>query len=170
MNKNIVLVLYLFTIITANLGDECNKLLPNYDPLVITPLFNLFKQTYDDIITNADPNINPGKQLAIDDNASSIINVNTNEILSLLLMLGMLFDKQTYSGKTSNNNNNNKNGGSTRNGNNDKNKTQRKTKHNKKWKTRTNNKSKNTNINKNKNKRITRKYKQSKSRRYSRKK
>ena len=167
LNKNIVLVLYLFTMITANLGDECNKLLPNYDPLVITPLFNLFKQTYDDIIANADPNINPGKQLAIDDNASSIINVNTNEILSLLLMLGMLFDKQTYSGKTSNNN---KNGGSTRNGNNDKNKTQRKTKHNKKWKTRTNNKSNNTNINKNKNKRITRKYKQSKSRRYSRKK
>jgi len=161
LTKNIILILYLFTMVTANLGNDTNKVLPNYDPLVVTPLFNLFKQTYNNIIANANPNINPGKQLAIENNANSIIDMNTDEIMSILLMLSMLFDKQTYSVK-----NTNKTGGSKIR----KNKTQRKTKHHKKWKTRNKNKSnKNKSNKKANNKMYTRKYKKPKSRRYTRK-
>jgi len=149
LTKNIILILYLFTMVTANLGNDTNKVLPNYDPLVVTPLFNLFKQTYNNIIANANPNINPGKQLAIENNANSIIDMNTDEIMSILLMLSMLFDKQTYSVK-----NTNKTGGSKIR----KNKTQRKTKHHKKWKTRNKNKSnKNKSNKKANNKMYTRK-------------
>ena len=160
LTKNIILILYLFTIITANLGDDTNKVLPNYDPLVVTPIFNLFKDTYNNITSNTDPSINPAKRLAIEKNADWIISMNTNQMLSLLLMMSMLFDKQTYSGKTTTN----KTGGSKIR----KNKTQRKTKHHKKWKTR--NKNKANKMNKMNNKMYTRKYKKHKSRRYSSKK
>jgi hypothetical protein len=160
LTKNIILILYLFTIITANLGDDTNKVLSNYDPLVVTPIFNLFKDTYNNIISNTDPSINPETRLAIEKNADSIISMNTNQMLSLLLMMSMLFDKQTYSGKTSTN----KTGGSKIR----KNKTQRKTKHYKKWKTR--NKNRANKANKEYNKIYTKKYKKHKSRRYSSKK
>jgi hypothetical protein len=163
LTKNIILILYLFTIITANLGDDTNKVLSNYDPLVVTPIFNLFKDTYNNIISNTDPSINPETRLAIEKNADSIISMNTNQMLSLLLMMSMLFDKQTYSGKTSTN----KTGGSKIR----KNKTQRKTKHYKKWKTRNKNRANKANkMNKLNNKIYTRKYKKHKSRRYSSKK
>jgi hypothetical protein len=130
--------------------------LPNYDSLVVTPIFNLFKDTYNNIISNSDPSINPETRLAIEKNADWIISMNTNQMLSLLLMMSMLFDKQTYSGKASTN----KTGGSKI----QKNKTQRKTKHHKKWKTRNKHKANKTNK-----KMYTRKYKNPKSRRYSRK-
>jgi hypothetical protein len=163
LTKNIILILYLFTMITANLGDDTNKVLPNYDPLVVTPIFNLFKDTYNNIVSNTDPSINPETRLAIEKNADSIISMNTNQMLSLLLMMAMLFDKQTYSGKTSTN----KTGGSKI----IKNKTQRKTKHYKKWKTRNKNRANKANkTNKGYSKMYTRKYKKPKSRRYSSKK
>lgn len=99
INKNIILVLYLLTMVTANLGDMCKSLLPNYDPLVVTPIYNLFKDSYDNIIKNSDPNINPGEALAIENSADNIIKHNADELLSILLMIGLLFDKQKYSGR-----------------------------------------------------------------------
>jgi len=99
INKNIILVLYLLTMVTANLGDMCKSLLPNYDPLVVTPIYNLFKDSYDNIIKNSDPNINPGQALAIENSADNIIKNNADELLSILLMIGLLFDKQKYSGR-----------------------------------------------------------------------
>ena len=102
LNKNIILILYMFTIITGNLGDTCKTLLPNYDPLVVTPMFNLFKHIYEFIIKNEKTKpesiSKDRKNMAIENNSNSIINRNSDKIMSLLLMLAMLFDKQKYSG------------------------------------------------------------------------
>jgi hypothetical protein len=165
LNKNIILILYMFTIVTANLGDACKTLLPNYDPLVVTPMFNLFKHIYEFIIKNAKPKpesiSKDRKNMAIENNSNSIIEHNSNEVMRLLLMMAMLFDKQTYSGNPSKGN---KSGGA--NIIMGKSKSKRKNIVKRKWKTK--NKNRNTNINRNSNKN-TKKYARVKIRKYTRK-
>jgi len=168
LNKNIILILYMFTIITANLGDACKTLLPNYDPLVVTPMFNLFKHIYEFIIKNTDvysnDNSNSITKMTIENNSNSIIEHNSNEVMRLLLMLAMLFDKQTYSGNPSKGN---KSGGSNiiMYKSSKSSKSRRKNIVKRKWKTK--NKNRNTNINKNRN-RNTKKYARVKIRKYTR--
>lgn len=168
LNKNIILILYMFTIITANLGDACKTLLPNYDPLVVTPMFNLFKHIYEFIIKNAKPKpesiSKDRKNMAIENNSNSIIEHNSNEVMRLLLMLAMLFDKQTYSGNPSKGN---KSGGSNiiMYKSSKSSKSRRKNMLKRKWKTK-NNRNKNTNKNRNTN---TKKYARVKIRKYTRK-
>ena len=160
LNKNIILILYMFTIITANLGDACKTLLPNYDHLVVTPMFNLFKHIYEFIIKNEKTK----PELAIENNSNSIIEHNSNEVMRLLLMLAMLFDKQTYSGNPSKGN---KSGGSNiiMYKSSKSSKSRRKNIVKRKWKTK-NNRNRNRNINKNIN---TKKYARVKIRKYTRK-
>jgi hypothetical protein len=162
LNKNIILILYMFTIITANLGDACKTLLPNYDPLVVTPMFNLFKHIYEFIIKNAKPK----PELAIENSPDLVIEYNSNEVMRLLLMLAMLFDKQTYSGNPSKGN---KSGGSNiiMYKSSKSSKSRRKNIVKRKWKTK-NNRNKNKNKNRNRNK-ITKKYACVKIRKYTRK-
>jgi DUF438 domain-containing protein len=143
----------MFTIITANLGDAYKTLLPNYDPLVVTPMFNLFKHIYDFIIKNAKSK----SELAIENSPDLVIENNSNEVMRLLLMLAMLFDKQTYSGNPSKGN---KSGGA--NIIMSKSKSKRKNIVKRKWKTK--NKNRNTNSNKN-----TKKYARVKIKKYTRK-
>jgi hypothetical protein len=160
LNKNIILILYMFTIITANLGDACKTLLPNYDPLVVTPMFNLFKHIYEFIIKNEKTKpksiSKDRKNMAIENNSNSIIEHNSNEVMRLLLMLAMLFDKQTYSGNPSKGN---KSGGA--NIIMGKSKSKRKNIVKRKWKTK-NNRNRNTNKN-------TKKYARVKIKKYTRK-
>ena len=157
LNKNIILILYMFTIVTANLGDACKTLLPNYDPLVVTPMFNLFKHIYEFIIKNVNPKPDSiskdRKNMAIENNSNSIIERNSNEVMRLLLMMAMLFDKQTYSGNPSKGN---KSGGA----NIIMGKSRCKNMLKQKWKTK---KNKNKNINKN-----TKKYARVKIKKYTR--
>jgi hypothetical protein len=157
LNKNIILILYMFTIITGNLGDvTCKTLLPRFDPLVVTPMFNLFKHIYEFIIKNAKPKpesiSKDRKNMAIENSADYIIEHNSNEVMRLLLMMAMLFDKQTYSGNPSKGN---KSGGA----NNTMGKSRRKNIVKRKWKTK-------NNINRNSN---TKKYARVKIRKYTRK-
>jgi hypothetical protein len=99
--------------------------------------------------------------MAIENNSNSIIEHNSNEVMRLLLMLAMLFDKQTYSGNPSKGN---KSGGSNiimcKSS-----KSRRKNIVKRKWKTK-NNRNKNTNKNRNTN---TKKYARVKIRKYTRK-
>ena len=168
LNKNIILILYMFTIITANLGDACKTLLPNYDPLVVTPMFNLFKHIYEFIIKNEKTKpesiSKDRKNMAIENNSNSIIEHNSNEVMRLLLMLAMLFDKQTYSGNPSKGN---KSGGSNiiMYKSSKSSKSRRKNIVKRKWKTK-NNRNKHTNKNRNTN---TKKYARVKIRKYTRK-
>jgi hypothetical protein len=165
----------MFTIITANLGDACKTLLPNYDPLVVTPMFNLFKHIYEFIIKNTDvyskDNSNSITKMAIEYSPDFIIEHNSNEVMRLLLMLAMLFDKQKYSG---NPNKGNKSGGANITMGKSS-KSRRKNIVKRKWKTK--NKNRNTNINKNRNtnknrnknrNRNTKKYARVKIRKYTR--
>jgi hypothetical protein len=168
LNKNIILILYMFTIITANLGDACKTLLPNYDPLVVTPMFNLLKHIYEFIIKNEKTKpesiSKDRKNMAIENNSNSIIEHNSNEVMRLLLMLAMLFDKQTYSGNPSKGN---KSGGSNiiMYKSSKSSKSRRKNIVKRKCKTK-NNRNKNKNRNRNK---ITKKYACVKIRKYTRK-
>ena len=181
LNKNIILILYMFTIITANLGDACKTLLPNYDPLVVTPMFNLFKHIYEFIIKNTDvysnDNSNSITKMAIEYSPDLVIEHNSNEVMRLLLMLAMLFDKQKYSG---NPNKRNKSGGANITMGKSS-KSRRKNIVKRKWKTKNKNRNTNTNtntntnINKNRNtnkniniNRNTKKYARVKIRKYTR--
>ena len=83
--------------VTSNLGTMCKSILPNYDPLVVTPIYNLVKDSYNKIISISDPSINPRQELSIEINADYIIDNNANELNSILLMMAMMFDKQKYS-------------------------------------------------------------------------
>ena len=158
----------MFTIITANLGDACKTLLPNYDHLVVTPMFNLFKHIYEFIIKNEKTKpesiSKDRKNMAIENNSNSIIEHNSNEVMRLLLMLAMLFDKQTYSGNPSKGN---KSGGSNiiMYKSSKSSKSRRKNIVKRKWKTK-NNRNKHTNKNRNTN---TKKYARVKIRKYTRK-
>jgi hypothetical protein len=131
-------------------------LLPRFDPLVVTPMFNLFKHIYEFIIKNAKPKpesiSKDRKNMAIENSADYIIEHNSNEVMRLLLMMAMLFDKQTYSGNPSKGN---KSGGA----NNTMGKSRRKNIVKRKWKTK-------NNINRNSN---TKKYARVKIRKYTRK-
>ena len=132
-------------------------------------MFNLFKHIYEFIIKNEKTK----PELAIENNSNSIIEHNSNEVMRLLLMLAMLFDKQKYSG---NPNKRNKSGGANITMGKSS-KSRRKNIVKRKWKTKNKNRNtnRNTNINKNRNtnknrnkNRNTKKYARVKIRKYTR--
>ena len=85
LNKNLIIVMYMLSIVTAKLGDKLlhessNELLPGYDPLIITLMLNLFKDSYD--------------SLSIESKSKDIIDNNSDEIFSILLRLALIIDKK----------------------------------------------------------------------------